>query len=610
MMRQMRENTKWIMLITALAFVGLMIFEWGMDLSGRSSTDVAGGEIGSVDGDPITADEYNIAYRNLYQQQQAQLGGQTITPAMNRQIEDAAWEQLVANKLLERELRRRGVRVTDAEVLDAARYAPPPEFMENPAFQTNGQFDLARYQQYIATNLDDATLAQLESYYREVIPRSKLYFQTTAGVTVSDDQLWRMWRDANERVQVRYLAWDPAALVPAEQVQVSDAAVRSYYDRNKADFVRPARANVRYLVIEAAPSAADSAAALQQVRQLRERIAGGETFAAVARELSVDTTTPDQRLNLTVTRGMQQFPPALEQAAFNTPVGQLSQPVLTQFGYHLVRPTSIEGENASVEQLLVPIEPSTEREDELFERVDSLEVLAERYNLQQVGQQLGIPVQTADLTPPLTFLPGVGTADDGVLWAMREAERGDVSEVFETGDVYYIMELLSRTEEGTLSVQEATPTIRAILVQQQQVEKARQQLQPAVAAARSGQPLQQVAASSGAQVQEAGPFSREEAVPGLGRFNAAIGTAFGLRQGQVSELVEAEGRLFLIELVRRETPDRTAWQAQLPQLRGRVIQSLADQRWQQYLEGLRKNAKVVDRRAEQSRAAQAAQARM
>jgi hypothetical protein len=50
MMRQMRENTKWIMLITALAFVALMVFEWGMDMTGRSGA-VAGGDIGRVNGE-------------------------------------------------------------------------------------------------------------------------------------------------------------------------------------------------------------------------------------------------------------------------------------------------------------------------------------------------------------------------------------------------------------------------------------------------------------------------------------------------------------------------------------------------------------------------------
>jgi len=105
-MRQMRENTKWIMLITALAFVGLMVFQWGMDLSGRTSSDATGGEAGRVNGEPISYQQYQNAVRNLYQQQQEQLGDQRITPAMNRQIEEAAWDQLVTNALLEQELRR------------------------------------------------------------------------------------------------------------------------------------------------------------------------------------------------------------------------------------------------------------------------------------------------------------------------------------------------------------------------------------------------------------------------------------------------------------------------------------------------------------------------
>lgn len=604
-MRQMRENTKWIMLVTALAFVGLMVFQWGMDLTGASSTAAAGGEIGSVNGDPITAEEYNNAVQNLYQQQQAQLAGQTITPAMNRQIQDAAWEQLVSNKLLEQELRRRGITVTDAEILDAARYAPPPDLMQNAVFQTNGEFDLAKYQQFIATNLDDATLQQLEAYYREVIPRSKLYFQTTAGVTVSDGQLWRMWQDTNERVQVRYISFDPAAIVAEKDVTVSDAAVREYYDEHKADFVRPARAAVKYVVLDRTPSAADSAATLREVQRVRGLLAGGESFAAVARELRADTTSPAQRINLTVTRGAQEYPPAFEQAAFNTPVGQLSEPVQTQFGYHILRPTKVEGETATVEQVLVRLSLSPEREDQLFERVDSLETLAERYSIDQIGQRMGLPVLTGDLTPPLVFLPGVGPADDVLGWAMDEAERGDVSEVYETPGAYYMAELVSRTDEGTLSLEQATPSIRTLLVRRQQVEKAREQLQPAVAAARGGQPLEQIAARYGAQVSQAGPFTRGDAVPGMGRFNAAIGASFGLKSGQVSDLVEADGRLFLIQQLSREDANRAQWQAQLAQQRSRVAQSLADEKWQQYLNGLKDNAEIIDRRREQARAAAA-----
>ena len=73
MMRQMRDNMKVIMLVTAVAFVGLMVFGWGMDITGRSSAAATGGELGRVNGEPITYEEWNLAYRNLYEQQQQRL---------------------------------------------------------------------------------------------------------------------------------------------------------------------------------------------------------------------------------------------------------------------------------------------------------------------------------------------------------------------------------------------------------------------------------------------------------------------------------------------------------------------------------------------------------
>ncbi|NJD11287.1 MAG: hypothetical protein FIB01_12920 [Gemmatimonadetes bacterium] len=606
-MRQMRENTKWIMLLTALAFVGLMVFQWGMDLTGRSSSQATGGEAGSVNDEKITYQQYQTAVRNLYQQQQQQLGGQEITPAMNRQIEDAAWDQLVTNLLLEQELRRRGVRVTDQEVLQAAQYAPPPEFTSAPMFQTDGQFDPQKYRQFITSGLDDQTLTQLESYYREIIPRSKLYFQNTAGVSVSDGQLWRMYRAANEQAQVRFGACCPATLEPESQVQVSAAAIREYYDGHKPEFVRPARATVRYLVMNAAPSAADTAAARQRAQEARNRLAGGEPAAQVAAAVAADSQSSAARTSVTVRRNAQQYPPAFEEAAFATPVGQLSQPVQTQYGFHVLKVTNRAADTANVEQVLVPVRLSAEKEQVLLARVDSLETMAEDQSLAQIGQAMGLAVQSAELTPPLAFVPGVGTAEDGVDWAHHEGPRGEVSPVFEGPDVYYMFELVSRTDEGTLSLSEATPTIRTVLMKQQQLEKARAALKNAEAAARKGAPLAQIAAQHQTTIQDAGPFTRSDFVPGLGRLSPAVGAAFGLQPGQVSELVEAGGNLALVQLVKRVDADRGKWQQQLAEQRARVTQALADEKWQQYLTALRESAKIVDNRRKLEQQAAAAQ---
>ncbi|HUF51334.1 MAG TPA: SurA N-terminal domain-containing protein [Longimicrobiales bacterium] len=595
MMRQMRENTKWIMLLTAMAFVALMVTEWGMDLSGRSSAGVTGGELGRVNGEPITYEEYISVYRNLYEQQSTS-SPDPITPAMNRQIEDAAWEQLVSQKLLDQEMRRRGITVTAQEVRDAARLAPPEELMTAPAFQTDGQFDLVKYQQFLASpTLDEQFLRQLEAYYRERLPRSKLYFQNVAGVWVTDEQLWRMWRDEHETATVRYIAYVPNALVPDAQVTVSDASIRAYYDEHRDDFVRPAQATVRYVVLNRAATAADSAAARTLAAAHRAAITGGESFEAVARRASgVDSLTRLAGERFTVARG--QSAPALEQAAFAQAVGGVTQPVETQLGYHIVKLEARRGDTLEVRQIVVPIALSPEREEQLQDRADQLEDEASERGLQQAAAALGLSVRTGELTPALPILPAVGAIDDGVDWAFRDAVVGDVSDVFESPQAFYVLELVSRRDEGTLPLEEATPTVRAVLMRRARMDQARQMLADAERRARAGQSLESIAAATGARVADAGPFTRGQFVPGLGRLNAAIGAAFGLNAGQTSPLIEAEAQLFLIQTVSRAQPNRAEWQLQIPQQRARVLQSLGEARWQQYVTALRESAEIIDNR--------------
>jgi peptidyl-prolyl cis-trans isomerase D len=602
MMRQMRENTKWIMLIVAVAFVGLMVFEWGMDLSGRSGAQASGGELGRVNGDIITYEEWRAVYQNLYQQQQQAMDG-PMTSVMDRQIQEAAWDQVVTQKLLQQELRRRGIRVTDAEVREAAMYSPPPELMDSPAFQTEGQFDPAKYQQFLASQgMNVEFLQQLESYYRDMIPRSKLYYQSTAGLYVTDGQLWRMWRDSRETATVQYVAFNPDVLVPDAEVNVTDQQIRQYYNRRRDDFVRPAVASVRYVTLARAPGRADTALARETAAEYRRALAGGESFEEVAaRAGSSAAPDPIGGGQFTVVRG--QSPGPFEDAIFGTPAGQVTEPVLTANGYHVVRVESRQADTAQVRQILVPVVMAEEAENQLLDRADALERDADNLGLDQAAARHGLQVQTGELSPAMPFLAGLGAADEGVDWAFDDAEVGEVSRVFEAPQALYILELMARRQEGALSLQEATPTIRTILAREAKLQRARQMLADAERRARAGEGLEQIAAQFNGSVQQAGPFSRGDFVPGLGRLNAAVGAAFGLRQGETSPLVEAEQQLFLVRTTAREEASRAEWQAQLEEQRGRVIQALADARWNQYLTALREQAEIVDNRRELLRSA-------
>ena len=595
MMRQMRENTKWIMLATALAFVALMVFEWGANVSGRSAGGV--GEIGRVNGDPVLYDDYMYAYRALYDQAQA---GQVdpITSQQNKEIEDQAFEDVVNQILVRQELERRGIRVSDQEVAQAAQYSPPPELAREPAFQTDGRFDLTKYQQFLATT-NEAFLLDLEAYYRNIIPRGKLMRQIGAGIYLTDQQLWQAYRDANETVEVRYIPLDPGSRIADADVPVSEDEIRDYWESHQDEFQQPARAQVRVAVIGKAPTAADSAASYQRALDLRQEILDGlATFEEIARLESDDESTAQDGGEIGVF-GMGAMVQPFDSAAFAAPVGRITMPVETTFGYHLIEVEDRWGQDSvRARHILIPNARTDSSEVAMLTLADTLEALGEQFPLQEAASQLGLTVTDAELSTDFAFVVGAGQVSEGADWAFEDAEVGDVSPVFETPQAFYALELVSTTPAGILPLEAARASIEAQLLFEKKQARAVADGAELVSRIRSGTPLPDVAADAGLQVRTAGPFSRDDFVPGMGRQNPAIGAAFGLRPGQVSDVVSTPSNSYILELVNRVPADSTAWLEQLDQQRQGRTSLVQQERMQSWLAGLREVANVVDRRAE------------
>ncbi len=594
MMRQMRENTKWIMLVTALAFVALMVFEWGMDMSGQSAGTV--GEIGRVNGTPIYYETYQATYRNLYDQVQNGQGDLPVTSQQVKEIEDAAFEEVVNQILIQQELERRGIVVSSDELRAAAQFNPPPEFATEPSFQTDGRFDFQKYQQFLAT-ADELFLLSLEAYYRDIIPRSKLLRQVSAGVYLSDQQLWHRFRDQNETVEVRYIPMDPSQRIPNADVPLTDAEIEDYYDEHESDFEQPARAEVRVVVVDKTPTPADTAAARDRSRALLARIEGGEDFAEVAGSESSDEVSAAAGGDLGVF-GRNQMLPAFDSAVFAAAVGRPVGPVQTPVGFHVIEVQERWGQDsAQARHILIPVARTEDSEIELYTMADSLEDLGEIMSLEEAAGELGLAVESAELTDAFAFVAGAGQVSEGADWAFEEAEVGDVSPVFETAQAFYALELVSTTPGGILPLASARPTIEQILYFQKKQARAEEEGAAIVERIRSGEPLPNAAAAAGLEVRTAGPFARNDFVPGLGRYNAAVGAAFGLEIGGVSGAISTPANTFIIELLSRTPADSTQWLAQMDAQRQQVTQLLQQQRLQNWLEGLRENARVVDRRS-------------
>ncbi len=116
--------------------------------------------------------------------------------------------------------------------------------------------------------------------------------------------------------------------------------------------------------------------------------------------------------------------------------------------------------------------------------------------------------------------------------------------------------------------------------------------------ARRGKPLGTVAAERGLSVQTAGPFTRVDPNPVFGQANAAVGAAFGVPIGQVSDVVQSSAGLFLVRPVARTEANHTEWEAQKDAQRAIANAQLQQSVIGRWLQDLRRDAEIVDRRAQ------------
>ena len=595
MMRQMRDATKPIMILAALAFGALIVLEWGADITGQSSG--AMGEIGRVNGQPVSYDAYMGAYRVLYDQaQNAQQ--EPISSQQNRDLEDQAWEQVVTTILLSQELRRRNIAVSDQEINQAAQFSPLPELVSSPVFQDeDGNFSPDMYRQWLANQPPDQLLA-IEAYYRDLIPRNKLFRQLSAGLYVSDADLWHRYRDANEMVEVRYLEFDPRGRYDDSDFTVAEGAIREYYDDRQDEFLVPARAEVKFVVLDKTPTAADTAAMEAFAAELREEIAEGADFADVARTESADEVSAAEGGDLGVFASGVMVP-AFDSAVFAAPAGSLLGPVRTSFGFHVIEVLERWGaDSASARHVLVPFGLPDSTEYALLNLADSLEDLGTEMRLDEAARAAGLEATSTSLSIDFPFLQGAGPVSEGADWAFEEAEVGDVSPVFETSQAFYALELVDKTPGGVLPLDQARAAVTSSLLMDMKLQRAADEGARLLERVAQGEALEAVASEEGLELVEAGPFTRTDFVPTLGRQNAAIGTAFGLRPGEVSGAVSTPINVFIIEQVAFMPADSAQWLEQVATQRDMVIGLLAQARLDEWVLALRASADVVDRRDE------------
>ena len=218
MLESMRKNMKWLMWLTVVLVTVTFLF------FGVYPSNVGGGTVAKVGDDVITKDEFNQAYRNIYEMYRQLLKDQA-NESLTKELKSQALRDLIANKLLSQEASRLGLKVSDEE-LQAA-------IMKEPIFAVDGKFDKRRYER--ALNGLNMTPALFEASERENLLRQKLVRLVSDSVVVSDSELEAAFKRRNPKASPGMFAKSKESFrqtyLAGKQREAMSAYIRVIYDK-------------------------------------------------------------------------------------------------------------------------------------------------------------------------------------------------------------------------------------------------------------------------------------------------------------------------------------------------------------------------------------------
>lgn len=439
---------------------------WGVNsyVTGPSDTIVA-----KVNGEEITRTELQQAVQR-YREQMRQMMGDEFNPEMfdSAEIRFAVIDDLIEQRLIRSATDTLGQRVSDRQIAQFIQ--------QTPAFQRDGRFDSEQYQmvlaragfspasyeatlrndllaQQLVQNVEGSTfvsqvelerLLKLENQQREIAYGVIKMEDFLSEVEVDESDV-RDFYNANqssytapEQVSVDYLELSLDTI--SSQIEVSEEQLQQFYADNKSQFVGPEQRRISHILIE------DNAEAEQTLEAIQSQLAEGKSFEDLAKSYSVDVGSAESGGDL----GFMQrdvMEPAFEEAAFALEnVGDVSEPVETEFGYHLIKLTELD-QSATVEFSDIRDEVARQYRRQQAERqfYDKAEELANLTyenpeTLDVAAETLGLDIQT---TGAFTRNGGSGIAENPAV--TRAAFSDDVlnqdlnSAIIELSDTHLIV---------------------------------------------------------------------------------------------------------------------------------------------------------------------------
>lgn len=422
MLQNIRENAQGTI---AKIIIGLMVISFAFfgveSLIGGGTNTVA-----TVNGEDILPGELDNAMNQERNRRMSAMGENLDAALIEPEVlRAAALEQLIQQKLLLQAAAKASVEVSPASI--------DQTIVNMQQFQENGRFSQQQFQNILRGS------GYTPAYFKMMLHNDLVIGQLSNGVTASEfvtpEELNRIAQLVGQKRSFHFLT------IPANQVgtdvKVDDAAVKAYYDANAEEFKTPEQVKVDYIDVrqddffkpvsedelqiayqeeaEAFESGEerrashilipidgeqDEASALEKALSLRAKLEAGADFAELATAESADIGSAGNGGDLGYTSG-DTFPPDFEEALFNLSPNQVSEPVLTDAGFHLIKLTDVKTtEMPSFDEMKPVLEQRikvSRSETDFVAAVEELrDLVFNSDGLQEPAEELGLQVKQSD----------------------------------------------------------------------------------------------------------------------------------------------------------------------------------------------------------------------
>jgi peptidyl-prolyl cis-trans isomerase D len=329
LMTQIRNNLSKAFAAFAAVFIVYIVLDWGMDLTGRKGMRGKEEVLGEVNGKVIEYKVFSEALRRTLEQQKKQ-AGTDLDDETERQARSQVWSSMVDEILIEKELDRLGITVTDQELVDWVQGPNPPDFLVNQFKDSTGTFRRDAYYAAMRDPQNRQAWVQVEEVLRQQRKREKLQSLLLSTVLATEPEIRQRFLDRTESLDAEFALFDVNRVVPDSAVTVTDQDLKDYYNTHQEDFKVKAGRKLKYVVFVQSPSESDSAAVLNDLTRLREQIRSGLDFMDLAKSYSDNPVTQAFFKHGEMSR-------IKDNAVFAAKKGDVVGPIADADGYHLIK---------------------------------------------------------------------------------------------------------------------------------------------------------------------------------------------------------------------------------------------------------------------------------